>query len=464
MSRREPPQTDEGWYVLHDFRTVDWDAWRDAPERQQSRAIEAGTEFLNDAEQVGDAGAGASAAFGIIGNEADLLFLHLRPTATALEDLSRAFEQTPFAEFTDRTDSYLSVTEVSGYVSQEYFEADGEPDPGIESYIETRLHPSIPDASYVSFYPMDKRRDPENNWYDLPFDERAAHLEAHGEIGRDDAGRVSQVISSSVGLDDHEWGVTLFANELTDVKDLLYEMRFDPSTSRFAEFGQFLVGRRLDPGDLGAYMAGASLDEADRSTASPHGDDEDVRDDLREQGIYAGQPHGEDVHAIVLYSTADAGDLFEAVDDLRTNFDHYDTHVKTAVYEATDEGDTAVASLWETERAAETAAGFLTDLPDVVEPENDGWGTMGMFYTVTPAHREDFIDTFDQVGAALADMDGHRETTLLANREDENDMFIASNWDSREDAMAFFRSDAFADTVEWGRDILADRPRHVFLH
>jgi heme-degrading monooxygenase HmoA len=88
---------------------------------------------------------------------------------------------------------------------------------------------------------------------------------------------------------------------------------------------------------------------------------------------------------------------------------------------------------------------------------------MGMFYTVKPEHREDFLDTFESVGEMLDEMDGHRETALLSSYEDENDMFIASQWDAKEDAMGFFRSDAFSETVDWGRDVLADRPRHVFL-
>jgi chlorite dismutase len=88
---------------------------------------------------------------------------------------------------------------------------------------------------------------------------------------------------------------------------------------------------------------------------------------------------------------------------------------------------------------------------------------MGMFYTVKPEKRDDFVTKFEVVGETLADMAGHHETDLLVNVEDENDMFIASQWRSRDDAMSFFRSDAFSDTVEWGRDVLADRPRHVFL-
>ncbi|WP_226039462.1 heme-binding protein [Natrinema sp. DC36] len=503
MERRRPPQTEEGWYVLHDFRSIDWDAWRDAPERRRSQAIEEGIDYLGSSEAVDDADEGESATFAVFGHKADLLVLHLRPTLADIDTLERQFEHTALAEFTERADSYLSVTEVSGYMSEDYFDEDAEvEDTGLARYIESRLTPEIPDSEFLSFYPMDKRRGPEDNWYDLPFDERAEHLSSHGDIGREYAGRVTQIISGSVGLDDFEWGVTLFADDPTDVKELLSEMRFDPSSSRFAEFGRFLSARRFPPEHLGAFLAGEPVPqegahgerghphaESD-SDGHQHGDsdghhggsgghhgddadgdgDEDVRSELEELGVYAGQPHGEDVHAVVLYSAADPDELFEEVDGLRGNFDHYDTHVKTAVYEPRDGGDdaeTAIVSLWDTERAANTAAGFLADLPDIVrqagDDEGDSWGTMGMFYTVKPEHRGDFTGAFEDAAGLLAEMDGHRKTDLLINREDENDMFIASRWDSREDAMQFFRSDAFSEAVEFGRDVLVDRPRHVFL-
>ncbi|GAB3022925.1 heme-binding protein [Natronobiforma cellulositropha] len=491
MDRRRPPQTDEGWYVLHDFRSIDWDAWREAPDHRRERALEEGIAYLRACEALEDADEGGSATFSILGHEADLLVLHLRPSMAGLDLLERRFEHTALAAFTERTDSYVSVTEVSGYMSEEYFEDDGDADAGLTRYMRSRLHPEIPDAEYVNFYPMDKRRGPEDNWYDLPFDERAEHLSAHGDIGREYAGKVTQLISGSVGFDDHEWGITLFADDPVDIKDLLYEMRFDPSSSRFAEFGRFRFGRRLPPANLGAYLAGEPVSQSadehghgdhggghghgDHGGGHGHGGDEDdgdaVRTELEGLGVYAGKPHGEDVHAVVLYSAADPDELFAEVDGLRTNFDHYDSHVKTAVYEGDEtvspDAETAVVSLWKTERAANTAAGFLADLPEVVRQAGDdsdgSWGTMGMFYTVKPDYREEFASTFADVGALLTEMDGHRRTDLLANREDENDMFIASRWDAREDAMAFFRSDAFSDTVEWGRDVLADRPRHVFL-
>mgnify|MGYP000265356139 CR=1 FL=1 len=674
MVRREPPQTAEGWYALHDLRTIDWAAWRDAPERVRHRAIEEATAFLRSATAVEDADAGDSALFAVTGHKADLMVLHLRPTHADVEHLERRFEGTELARFTEQTTSYVSVTEASGYSerAREYIDGEIDDDSGLAQYIRSRLYPEIPDHEHVSFYPMSKRRAPGQNWYDLPFEERAEHMDSHGDIGRDYAGKVQQMITGSVGMDDWEWGVTLWADDVTDVKDLLYEMRFDPSSSKFAEFGPFYLGRRFPPTDLEAYLAGervptdetteaseaaeatetteatvaegssdshrttetdedtettehaatdtestaaanggdesggaggrpptpgdgaietvgdvdrhlgtfgvmpsdyddgdyglvcyadgdaeslveevsglrenfdhydthvltsvradqgqaaivsvwaneraastaagflTDIDAVARCVGGPLGDDADaadgsgegatapgetgtgpqanadddeaasIREELANNEVYAGKPHGEDVYALVVYSTADPATLAENVDELRANFDRYDTHVKTAVYE-TDEGVqvgadgdddlatvTAVVTLWETESAADTASEYLTGLPEVVgRPEDrEGFGTMGMFYTVEPDYREEFVETFGEVGGILDGMDGHRETALLANRENSDDMFIASRWDSREDAMQFFRSEEFRNTVEWGREVLADRPRHVFL-
>ena len=398
------------------------------------------------------------------------------------------------------------MTEVSGYVSDEYF-GDGDVDEGLRRYIEGKLEPEIPDDEYVSFYPMSKRRGDEHNWYELSFDDRAELMADHGETGKQYAGKIKQIISSSVGFDDYEWGVTLFGADPTDIKDIVYEMRFDEVSSKYGEFGTFYVGRRFPPEDLGAYLRGETVPtdgadsahgesgdhphghstaESPHDTSHSHGDDhededahddgetapdedpadeESIRGELADLDIYAGKPHGEDVYATVLYSEADREELFEEVDGLRKNFDHYDSHVKTAVYGANDGGRSAVVSIWETASAADTAAGFLSELPEIVERagEESGFGTMGMFYTVKPDSREDFVEKFDTVGDVLEEIDGHMETDLMVNHEDDNDMFIASQWASQEDAMGFFGSEEFRDTVKWGRDVLADRPRHVFL-
>jgi Uncharacterized conserved protein len=163
------PQTDEGWYMLHDFRQIDWDGWRNAPQQERERAARAGREYLAAHESAADSpdGEGTSAVFSILGHKADLLVVHLRPTLDLLSQAERQFERTALAEFTTQPTSYVSVTEVSGYVSDDYFEGD-EINEGLKGYIEGKLKPEIPDDEYVCFYPMSKRRGEEHNWYTLP--------------------------------------------------------------------------------------------------------------------------------------------------------------------------------------------------------------------------------------------------------------------------------------------------------
>ncbi|MFB6195179.1 MAG: chlorite dismutase family protein, partial [Haloplanus sp.] len=204
---REPPQTDEGWYVLHDFRRIDWAAWRDAPERERDRAVEEGVEYFERHEAVEDADEGESAVFAMVGHKADLLVVHLRPTLDALSTAERRFDRTALGAFTEQSTSYVSVTEVSGYVSDAYFAEDEEEvDQGLKRYIEGKLEPEIPADQYVSFYPMSRKRGEQDNWYDLPFERRREMMQEHGEHGREFGGRVKQIVASSVGLDDWEWG------------------------------------------------------------------------------------------------------------------------------------------------------------------------------------------------------------------------------------------------------------------
>ena len=130
-------------------------------------------------------------------------------------------------------DSYVSLTELSEY-------AQGVP----EALREARLHPQLPpdDKPAWCFYPMSKRREPEQNWYTLPYDDRKELMLEHGASGRNFAGRVLQVITGSAGLDDYEWGVTLFAQHPDDLKEVVYTMRFDRASAHYAEFGPFYTG------------------------------------------------------------------------------------------------------------------------------------------------------------------------------------------------------------------------------
>ncbi|MGB1376597.1 MAG: chlorite dismutase family protein, partial [Miltoncostaeaceae bacterium] len=116
-------------------------------------------------------------------------------------------------------------------------------------YREMRVHPELPARRLLCFYPMSKRRAGDDNWYALSFEDRKALMMGHGTLGRKYAGRVTQLITGSTGLDDWEWGVTLFSDDLAALKEIVYEMRFDEVSSRFGEFGPFFVGIVMDPAD-----------------------------------------------------------------------------------------------------------------------------------------------------------------------------------------------------------------------
>jgi chlorite dismutase len=452
----EPRDKAEGWYLLHDMRKFDWEGWNSADGRTQESALNEAVEFLEDADDVDE---GGTATYAVVGDKADLMLLYVRPTLEAIDAAERGFERTRIAEFTSETASHVSVTEVGGYTNEDVENDD------LTEYARSKLFPEIPAKEFVSFYPMSRKRDPEQNWYKTTKEHRDEMMREHRESGEKYAGKIKQLISGSIGMDDWEWGVDLFTDDMKHAKGIVYEMRFDEASADYSEFGPFYTGIRMEPSDLEAYVAGEKIQRAEEG---PETEDSEIREQLDEEGVYAGKPHGEDVYAVVLFSEEDADALGEEVDGLRGNFEHYDTHVKTAVYGDVDEEDahSAIVSVWDTQDAADTASGFLTELPGVVKragEREEGFGTMGMFYTVKPDYRKEFVEKFDDVGGVLADMDGHIETRLLANVGDENDMFISSRWEAKEDAMEFFSGDAFRETVDWGRDVLDDRPRHVFL-
>jgi len=165
----------------------------------------------------------------ILGHKAELCFMALHPDTWRLRDLQTALGSAGLSV----VDSFVSITEVSEYA------------PGLpEEMKNMRLHPELPPEgkSAYCFYPMTKRREAEHNWYRLPFDERKELMYEHGTSGRQFAGRIVQLITASTGLDDWEWGVTLFGVNLDDLKDTVYTMRYDTASALYAEFGPFYVG------------------------------------------------------------------------------------------------------------------------------------------------------------------------------------------------------------------------------
>ncbi|MCM3618041.1 heme-dependent peroxidase [Sutcliffiella horikoshii] len=243
----EAAQTLDGWYCLHDFRTVDWALWKTLSSEERQTAI---NEFLGLVEKWNTVQLeknGSHALYSIVGQKADFMMMILRPTLEELNDIENEFNKTTLAQYTIPVHSYVSIVELSNYLPE------GE-DPYENPQILARLYPELPKAKHVCFYPMDKRRNGEDNWYMLPMEDRRRMMRSHGMIGRQYTGKVKQVITGSVGFDDYEWGVTLFADEALQFKKLVYEMRFDEVSARFGEFGAFYVGNLLEEDRVHSFL------------------------------------------------------------------------------------------------------------------------------------------------------------------------------------------------------------------
>lgn len=247
----EPVETLDGWWALHDLRAIDWEGWRARSPGERATALSEAQAFFENALKPETAG--SSGLYHVVGQKGDLLQIHFRPSLDELLELESAFDRAALAGVLRPRMSYLSVVELSTYGSRDGRLPEG--DPLENPYLRRRLHPEVPPSRWVSFYPMDKRRGESDNWYSLPFEERRELMVAHGEIGRRYAGRVSQIITGSTGLDDHEWGVTLFADDPLQFKKIVYEMRFDEASARFGLFGAFVVGRAMDLDALAALLA-----------------------------------------------------------------------------------------------------------------------------------------------------------------------------------------------------------------
>ena len=251
----EPVEPSHGWGVLHFFYRVD-----------QARAEtepEAGKRVVDAVAQLEADGVHQALCFAVLGHKADLGVMALGPDLARLQAFQHELAAAPLVP----TWSYVSLTELSEYGATEDDErarlADEEGvteeraieerlvawRERIEHYREQRLHPRLPHKRTICFYPMSKRRTADANWFALPFDERKRLMAGHARVGRSYAGRVLQLISGSTGIDDWEWGVTLLADDPAALKEIVYEMRFDEVSARFAEFGPFVTGLVLEPAE-----------------------------------------------------------------------------------------------------------------------------------------------------------------------------------------------------------------------
>jgi hydrogen peroxide-dependent heme synthase len=262
------PNTLEGSAVLHQFFRLRRPQWNALVESRRTEIIDKAARAFTAMEHRED---GQSAIFSQLGHKGDLIVIHFRRGFDELGAAQLEVGRLALGEFLEPTTSYLSVVEIGLYEATVKLHAELA-EKGIKPHspewvkaikddleeqrikLGARLWPQVPDRRYVCFYPMNKRRSGSDNWYSLPIEERQLLMRDHGMIGRRYAGQVTQVISGSIGFDDWEWGVDLFADDPLVFKKLVYEMRFDESSARYAEFGPFYFGIRLAPAEIGRIL------------------------------------------------------------------------------------------------------------------------------------------------------------------------------------------------------------------
>ena len=267
------PLTLEGAFMLHQFFRFDWKAWRSCADGERKEIAAEGIAALKRLERDGPNEPIRTALFSQLGHKGDLVLVHFRNPLEALNQVELDLAQTKLCDFLELRHSYVSVVELGLYEStRKTYEAasakgfdEHSPEWNEEiaatlerqsSAMAPRLYPAIPEGKYLCFYPMDRKRGETVNWYTVPFADRQRMMHEHGLIGRRYGDVVKQIISGSIGMDDWEWGVDLFADDPVVFKKLIYEMRFDEASAVYALFGQFFISVRLPIDKLGLWLSG----------------------------------------------------------------------------------------------------------------------------------------------------------------------------------------------------------------
>jgi peroxiredoxin len=264
------PETLEGWSVLHQMFRVRWDPWRALPDAERRERAASSADALLGMPHGEN---GATALTTLLGHKGDLMLIHFRRDFDALQAAQLAVSRLAVAPYLEATTSYVSIVELGMYEmtaqihgrlkekgllagSPEFEKAFDDEMDEQRRRVTGRLFQDVPARRHVCFYPMNKRRGEHKNWYAVPVEERARMMRDHGVIGRHYAGAVTQIISGSIGLDDWEWGVDLFADDPVVFKKLIYEMRFDEASAWYAEFGPFYTGLQFAAEELPQLLAG----------------------------------------------------------------------------------------------------------------------------------------------------------------------------------------------------------------
>ena len=275
MRHPDVNETIEGWWILHRMFAFDRRRWATLAAAEQRRIAQEAMDVLS-ALQNGEESDASLAQ--VLGHKADLMFTHYAKSFDGLGAAQTQIDACELSEYLEPRDSYVSILELglyeaTGRIHATLKERELKPhspewNAAFDDLLQEqanhprnagRLWARIPQRRYVCFYPMDKKRSDSDNWYTLPFEERAKLMLDHGKIGRSFHGLVTQVISGSIGYDDYEWGVDLYADDPIVFKKLIYEMRFDEASARYAEFGPFFSGVQFSVDALPVFLNAAGV-------------------------------------------------------------------------------------------------------------------------------------------------------------------------------------------------------------
>jgi len=274
---RDPnvPESLEGWWILHRMFAFDRRGWDALSEKRRHKVAQHAADLFVHLQMQSDGDLGLAQ---LVGHTGDLMLTHYAKTYDGLAYAQTLVDKLDLADYLAPTGSYVSVLELglydaTGKIHAALARQDLKPntaewiaafDAAVKAqaesaHVEPRLWAEVPRRRYVCFYPMNKRRDPGANWYALPFEERAKLMVEHGKVGRMYHGQVTQVISGSIGYDDYEWGVDLYADDPVVFKKLVYEMRFDEASAKYGEFGPFWSGVQFSADQLQVYLDGDAV-------------------------------------------------------------------------------------------------------------------------------------------------------------------------------------------------------------
>ncbi len=244
----ETVETYDGWYSLHDFRTIDWEKWQAATDTDREKALHEFHTLLDNWQKTEDNKEGSHQLFSIVGQKADIMFMFLRPEMKDLNELENAFNKTAIAHYMKPAYSFVSIIEKSSYTKPEI-------DPYKNPEMLKKLYPTIPDSEYVCFYPMSKLRGETNNWFTLEKEARGKMMFDHIKTAKPFTEEIKRIITGSIGLDDYEWGVTLFCDDPLQFKKLIYDTRFDEVSAKYGIFGSFYIGNLLPANKIDRYFS-----------------------------------------------------------------------------------------------------------------------------------------------------------------------------------------------------------------